>query len=197
MTEYQLLHSLAATQACTGETTRLLSQVLGEIHSWDLQNVAERDPLFLSRVVNKMIGIDAAGFLCERPERPDRLMDCFWQCVGMFSRTSREMTLLFERTRDAKVNLEASDSPLQGHFIISQMTLTGGAGLVPYREQDFRFFGQTQVLLHLLIGDLSLGLSNLRLQTEGHPGFLPILTPVMRAVSRLVNGEDEGPEEAI
>jgi len=88
-----------------------------------------------------------------------------------------------------KVNLEASVSPLKAHFTISQGRLSGSSGLLPFKEQDFRFFGPTEVLIGLLNGELTLGFSDLKLQTEGHPGFLPLLTPVMQGIAKLIKGK--------
>ncbi|MBN1105009.1 MAG: hypothetical protein JXL84_16460, partial [Deltaproteobacteria bacterium] len=85
-------------------------------------------------------------------------------------------------------NVESSDSPFRSHFIIREGKIRGGAGLLHFRDEDFRFMGPTDILMELLTGDLFLGFGNLRLQTAGHPGWIQRIAPVMREVGKLLKG---------
>jgi hypothetical protein len=88
--------------------------------------------------------------------------------------------------RSFQVNLEASDSPFQSHFMVRRGELTGGAGLVHFKDEDFRFMGPAETLIGLLIGELPLGFSNLSLQTAGHSGWVRRISPVIRGINKIL-----------
>jgi len=116
----------------------------------------------------------------------DHLTDILWNGIGHLAARSVEMTFILNQSRDLTVNFEASDSPLQGYFMIQGAAIVGGAGMVHFKDQDFRIFGTTRVLMKLLRGRLAMGLGNVDLQTDGHPGFLPILSPIIAGITELV-----------
>lgn len=181
----------AMLQRSHEEAKELLPLLLDQIFDYGIVRMSERAPVLLSMIIETMIQIDAAKFMNELPGVPAKFMIILWDGIRMLAEKSEEMKVTLDKNRDIKVNLEAFDSPLEGHFIISKGRISGGAGLLPYAQQDFRFFGSTQVLLQLLYGDLELGFNNPKLQTEGHPGFLPILTPIMEAISTLINASHQ------
>ncbi|GAI28278.1 unnamed protein product, partial [marine sediment metagenome] len=132
------------------------------------------------------------------PEASDKFMDFLWEGVDVLAVKSKELMSELEserlmsvlkRTEQINVNIEASDSPLSGHFAISQGKLSGGSGLLHFKDQDFRFHGPTKVLLKLLRGELALGFSNPELLTDGHPGFAPYVSPVIQGISKLIKGK--------
>ena len=94
--------------------------------------------------------------------------------------------------RDLHVNIEASDSPFKSHFIVEKGKITGGSGLLHFKDEDFRFMGPTEGLIDLLTGDLPLGFSNLRLQTAGHSGWVGRVSPVMHEIGRFLKGAPPG-----
>ena len=155
-------------------------------------------PDLLSKIIGKLIEVDAANFVSEVPEASDKFMDFLWEGVGVLAVKSKELMLELESerlmsvlkmTKQINVNIEASDSPLSGHFTISQGKLSGGSGLLHFKDQDFRFHGPTKVLLKLLRGELALGFSNPELMTDGHPGFAPYVGPVIQGISKLIKGK--------
>jgi hypothetical protein len=103
---------------------------------------------------------------------------------------SPEMKSLLQRAeREFHVNIEASDSPLASHFVVQGGRIKGAHGLLPFKDEDFRFMGPTATLCELLTGDLPLGFSNVNLQTAGHSGWVRRVAPVVRGINRLVKGE--------
>jgi hypothetical protein len=90
--------------------------------------------------------------------------------------------------RDLHVNIEASDSPFQCHFIVDKGKITGGHGLLHFKDEDFRFMGPTETLMGLFLGDLPLGFSNLQLQTAGHSGWMSRVGPILREIVKLLKG---------
>lgn len=176
-------------QLSAEEAKELLPSILDEIGKSSIGKVLEKYPGLLSKIMGKLIEIDAAKFLSEVPEFSDKFMDLLWEGVNGLALKSDELKSVLARTREVNVNLEASDSPLTAHFTTSQGRLSGGSGLLHFKDQDFRFFGSTEVLLRLLSGKLPLGFSNPWLLTDGIHGFLPLLGPIMQGMSKLINAK--------
>jgi len=172
------------------ELTDVLPRTLDEIRSFGTGKMLEEVPELLSKIIGKLVAVDAAKFLREVPEISEKFMDLLWEGVGLLCVTSEELRSALERTtREIHVNLEASDSPLRGHFIVSQGKLSGGSGLLHFKDEDYKYMGPTEILLQLLTGELALGFSNLRLQTAGHSGWASHLAPILRGISKLIKGK--------
>ena len=175
-------------QATEEELKYILPEMLEELHAVDIEKAVEEMSDLASKLLAKLASIDAATLLREVPGCSEKLMDLLWEGVAAGARKSSEMHSVLQTTRDMKVNIEASDSPLRGHFRISKAEISGGSGLLHFKDEDFRFMGPTKVLLKLLTGELPMGFSNLELQTAGHLGFLTLLGPVIGGVSQLIKG---------
>lgn len=171
------------------ELKDILPLTLDEIRKYGVGKMLEEVPDLLSKIIARLVEIEAAKFISEVPEASDKLMDLLWEGVGKSAMKSEKMRSVLERAINMNVNLEASDSSLRGHFRISHQKLSGGSGLLHFKEQDFRFLGPTEVLMRLLNGDLALGFSNPKLLTEGHPGFAPLLGPIIQGISELIKGK--------
>ena len=166
-----------------------LSAALEDIRIYGIGRLLEEYPDFLARLLNKLKQMNAASLFSQAPEVADKLTDLFWAGVGSRANQSPDMKSVLEKAeRVLHVNIEASDSPFKGHFIVEKGKIKGGAGLLHFKDEDFRFMGPTEVLIDLLTGDLPLGFSNLRLQTAGHSGWVSRVSPVMREIARLLKG---------
>jgi len=176
-------------QMSAEELKDVLPSTLDEIRKYGVGKALEEVPDLLTKIMGKLVEIDAAKFVSEVPEVSDKFMGLLWEGVGVLAVKSEELRSVLERTRDINVNLEASDSPLRGHFKISQGKLSGGSGLLHFKEQDIRFLGHTEELMRLLTGEAAWGLKNLKLQTEGMAGLLPFLTPVIQGISKIIKGK--------
>ncbi|MBA7563934.1 hypothetical protein ES708_05596 [subsurface metagenome] len=186
-------------RASAEELKDTLPPVLDEIRKHGISGVLGEVPDLLSTIMKKLIEVDAARFISAVPEVSDKFMGILWQGVDALATKSDELTSILDseelkavlKKTDGKinVNIEASDSPLTGHFTISQGKLSGGSGLFHFKDMDFRFHGPTEVLLRLLTDDLALGLSNPKLMTDGHPGLAPFVAPVVQEVAKLIKGE--------
>ena len=175
------------------ELKDVLPRTLEEIRGFGTEKMLEEVPDLLSRIIGKMVAVDAGKFLREVPEVSDKFMDLLWEAVGTRAAKSEELRATLEgTTREIHVNLEASDSPLRGHFTVSRGELSGGSGLLHFKDEDYKYMGPTEILLQLLTGELALGFSNLRLQTAGHSGWASLLAPIMRGVSKLIKGNMRG-----
>jgi hypothetical protein len=179
-------------QATEEELKDILPEMLEELHAVDIEKALEEMPDLASKLLAKLASIEAATLLREVPGCSEKLMDLLWEGVAAGARKSSEMHPVLQTTRDMKVNIEASDSPLRGHFSVSKAEISGGSGLLHFKDEDFRFMGPTKVLLKLLTGELPMGFSNLDLQTAGHLGFLTLLGPVIGGISQLIKGNTRG-----
>jgi hypothetical protein len=112
-------------------------------------------------------------------------MQCYWEGVGLLVEKSPPVKQFLASIMPLTVNLEATDTSLLGHFRICDGCVHGGPGMVAFRDQDFRFFGSTRVLMLLLNNELPLGYADLDLHSEGHPGLGRILFPVMKIIAQL------------
>jgi len=116
-------------------------------------------------------------------------MNLLWEGIAFRAERVEEMKSLLETAeRPVQVNIEASDSPFRGHFIVRDGKITGASGLFHFKEEDFRFMGPTEVLMDLLTGDLPMGFSNLRLQTAGHSGWVSRIAPIIRELAKFLKG---------
>jgi hypothetical protein len=179
-------------QATEEELRDILPEMLEELNAVEIEKALDEMPDLALKLLGKLASIEAATLLREAPGCSEKLMDLLWEAVAAGARKSSEMSSVLQTTRDMKVNIEASDSPLRGHFRISKAEISGGSGLLHFKDEDFRFMGPTKVLLNLLTGELPMGFSNLELQTAGHLGFLTLLGPVIGGVSQLIKSNTRG-----
>ena len=169
-----------------------LPGAFNEIQGYGIGNLLREYPDFLARLLKKLRESDAAGLFNQLPDTPDQLMDLLWEGVASRAEQIEEIKALLEKAeRPMHVNIEASDSPFRGHFIVREGKITGRSGLLHFKDEDFRFMGPTETLMDLLTGDLPMGFSNLRLQTAGHSGWVSRIAPVVREIAKLLKGTQE------
>ncbi len=181
------------------EVKDTLPFTLDEIGKHGIGRVLEEVPDLLSKIIGKLMEVDAAKFINEAPEVSDKFMNVLWEGVGAVAVKFDELISVLQSERlksvldrtggSINVNLEATDSPLKGHFTIRQGKISGGSGLWHFKDEDFKFFGPTEVLIKLLNGELALGFSNPKLLTSGLQGFLPLMASVMQGTSKLIKGK--------
>jgi hypothetical protein len=166
-----------------------LPGALNEIRRHGVGKVLQENPDFLGRLLTQIRHADPAELLSRLPGVADQLMELLWLGVSYRAEQGKEMKTLLEKAeRDIHVNIEASDSPFKGHFIVQNGKIFGRPGLLHFKDEDFRFMGPTEVLMDLLTGDLPMGFSNLRLQTAGHSGWVSRIAPIIREMTRLLKG---------
>jgi hypothetical protein len=175
-----------------------LPAALIQIGEYGIGRLLQEYPDFLARLLRKLRESDAADLFDQVPGAADQLMDLLWEGVASRAEQMKEMKALLERAeRPMHVNIEASDSPFQGHFIVREGKITGRSGLLHFKDEDFRFMGPTEVLVDLLTGDLPMGFSNLRLQTAGHSGWVSRIAPVVREIVKLLKGTQEPADKIV
>jgi hypothetical protein len=171
------------------ELKNILPGALNQIREYGIGKVLQEYPDFLGKLMAAIRNADAAAVFSQLPGMADQLMELLWAGVSSRAEQGKEMKSLLEKAeRPIQVNIEASDSPFQGHFIVRDGKITGASGLLHFKEEDFRFMGPTEVLMDLLTGDLPMGFSNLKLQTAGHSGWVSRIAPIIRELAKLLKG---------
>ena len=171
------------------ELKRTLPAILEEIRAFGASRLLKTRPDALATIITALLAAGAAEVLTTTPAAADALMDTLWNGVESRAAELPDLTAALQAVdREIQVNIEGSDSPLTGHFHIKNTGITGGAGLVHFRDQDYRYMGPTEILLQLLLGELPMGTSNLQLQTAGHSGFAHRVGPVLKGITTLIKG---------
>ncbi len=166
-----------------------LPEAFNEIREYGIEKLLQRYPDFLGRLLTQIRHADPAELFSRVPGMADQLMELLWAWVSYRAEQVEELKALLQKAeRDIHVNIEASDSPLKGHFTVQKGKILGSPGLLHFKDEDFRFMGPTEVLMDLLTGDLPMGFSNLRLQTAGHSGWVSRIAPIIRELARLLKG---------
>jgi hypothetical protein len=174
------------------ELPKKLMSILEEIKSYGINQLLAAYPDFFAILLNQIKKKDSAALFNQPPPAVDLLSDLLWEGVaGQMEKRGESKAVLQKAERKMRINIEASDSPFKSHFIVQEGKISGGSGLLHFKEEDFRFMGPTEVLIDLLLGDLYLGFSNLRLQTAGHSGWFPRIGPIMREINKIIKGSKE------
>ncbi len=172
-----------------------LPSALDEIRQYGIGKLLEEYPDFMAQLLNQLKKNGASRFFTEVTGVADQLLDLLWEGVALRAEQLPDMKAVLGRAeRMMRVNIEASDSPFKSHFVVKGGRITGHSGLLHYKEEDFRFMGPTDVMIELLLGDLHLGFSNLRLQTAGHSGWFSRVGPVVREINKVIKGGKEIPK---
>jgi len=175
-------------QGSTRVNGKLLASVLEEVEKAGVVRLMEEEPGFLGRFLSRLRNAGAAQLLNEIPESAEKLAGLFWEAVNRAEYSPGLKSAVQKTERRMRVNVEAADSPFKCHFVVEGGRIEGGAGLLHFKDEDFRFMGPTETLLELLTWDLAMGFSNLRLQTAGHSGWVSRVGPVIRELGKFLKG---------
>lgn len=171
------------------ELQEKLMPILEEIKNYGIGQLLVAYPDFFARLFKQLKKSGPAELLRQNPQASDLLLDLLWEGVAGQVEKRRESQIVLQKAdRKMRINIEAYDSPFKNHFIVQEGKISGSSGLLHFQDEDFRFMGPTEVLIDLLLGDLPLGFSNLRLQTAGHSGWFSRIGPIMREINKIIKG---------
>ncbi|MGQ9694454.1 MAG: hypothetical protein ACUVWV_06895 [Thermodesulfobacteriota bacterium] len=174
------------------ELKEKLMFILEEIKNYGIGQILIAYPDFFARLFKQIKKSGSAELLRQNPKASDLLSDLLWEgLAGQVEKRRESQIVLQKADRKMRINIEAYDSPFKNHFIVQEGKISGSSGLLHFKDEDFRFMGPTEVLIDLLLGDLSLGFSNLRLQTAGHSGWFSRIGPIMREINKIIKGSQE------
>jgi hypothetical protein len=130
-----------------------LPSFFDQIRKNGIKKSMEESPGLLYRLLTKLEESDLPKIGADAPKIFDSFMDIFWE--GIASKAGGLIPYL-ERFGNFTVNYETFDTPFKTHARVSGGKITGGAGMVKFREQDVRWFGDTKEVLALLRGEFSM-----------------------------------------
>ncbi|MBL7203275.1 MAG: hypothetical protein ISS63_02935 [Desulfobacteraceae bacterium] len=140
-----------------------------------------QSPGLLYRLLTKFEESDLSKIGADAPEIFDTFMDIFWDGI---SAKSEDVRSDLEEYENFAVNYETNDTPLKAHFRVSGGKITGGSGMVKYREQDVRWFGDTKEIFLLLKGEFDM--VKLYTETLFFEGFIGTVINKSIRLNRLV-----------
>lgn len=189
MTSAMLQQTIENLLRAPAELKNKLARDLEEIQTYGIGKTLRENPDFLTRLLTQLRKADAARVFNDVAGVADTFAELLWAGISSRASQSKELKPLLEKAeRDIHVNIEAADSPFRTHFVVAKGKITGGSGLLHFKDEDFRFMGPTETLMGLFLGDLHLGLSNLQLQTAGHSGWFSRVGPIMREINKVIKG---------
>ena len=160
------------------------SSILEEIRLCGTSKAMDEFPGMFAQIIRRLVEADSARIANQAPQAMDRLLNLLWEGIAETAAADQPFASALKGTRDLAVNLEAADSPLRSHFKISSGNLSGGSGMIHFKDQDLRYLGPTQDLLKALVGDGAWG----KLTREGHSGLMPMLGPILKGISNIIRG---------
>jgi hypothetical protein len=180
----------ALAEMSAEELQETLPGTLEDVRIFGAGRLLKSRPDALATIIRALLAGKCAGMFTITPAAAETFMRILWDGIESRSVEAPDLQDALKKTdRDVHVNIEASDSPLAGNFHITSEGITGGPGLVHFRDQDYCYMGRTDVLLLFLLGELPLGAYNLELQTAGHSGFAARAGLVLRSITTLLKGE--------
>jgi len=147
-----------------------LPSLFAQISQNGVSRSMEESPGLLYRLLTKLEEADLPKIGADAPEIFDSFMNIFWEGISAKAESVRSY---LERFGDFTVNYETFDTSLKAHARVSEGRITGGAGMVRFREQDARWFGDTKEIFALLRGEFNM--VKLFTETLFFEGFLGLV----------------------
>lgn len=167
-----------------------LSFLMDTIQSVGIREFLRVVPDLLSKMVEKMETLDLASFVREVPQASSRFLDVLWEGLGVLAEGDSEVKKKLEEMGSLIVNFKATDSPMVGHFKVSEGKLSGGGrGAM---MADLTVFASTADLMGLLTGkvDPIWGALTGRYRVEGKVADAMRLAPLMKLLPKLLVKEE-------
>lgn len=171
------------------EIKSALPGVLGQIEKFGIEKMLDEMPDLYRRLITALTKIDAAKFGTEAPDSLNRFLSLFWDGLIAVGSKNKEVIDACGKIPEGvkitqlSINFEATDSPLQAHFIVNdKASFSYGLGLLHFKDQDFKIYGPTESLMKLFLGEATLGAWS-ELDYEGHIGPFGLkMSPILRAL---------------
>jgi putative sterol carrier protein len=171
------------------ELPELLDALEGE-----LETLYEESREDLSRLMDRLDETDAAEFAEDAPDVAAQFQDFLWNVTSFV--VEREEDLQGNINVDAKVNFEATDSPMTGHLKVHEEEKRIEGGSEQISDAEIHISGPTNVLSGMLTGstDPVQGFMAGEFEMDGPVDKGMQLAQVMTPVNERLAGEDEDAE---
>ncbi len=140
------------------------------------------------KLVQRLMKSDVKKWATEAPEASDAFTEFLWECIGALVEKDTELKKAVANAGEIKVNYEADDSPMKGHYEISGRRITGGPGKL--KAVNLAITSHTEVLIKLVTGgmDPMKGLMMRKFKLEGPLAIGMKLAGVMKAIAHAFKG---------
>ncbi len=174
----------------TDELIESLSPFLIQIMK-NVSGALEEVPTLFVKLLKKLEQSDLPKLGKAIPYVFDEFMDIFWEGVSIKAATAKNevASYLMQMLEDTTINFETFDTPLRTHVRVTDgKIITGGLGLVKFREQDSRWIGYTDEIFKLLRGEFSYDpLMKERLFLESFQGLFKVKpVPMVLLIGTLI-----------
>jgi putative sterol carrier protein len=109
-------------------------------------------PDITTKIVQRMDKADVKRMASQAPEAIDAFTEILWEGVGLVAEKNAEFKNALKMAGSVKLNYEADDSSVAGHYEIKNAKLAGGPGKL--NSADITVQGHTEVLIKLVTGGL-------------------------------------------
>jgi len=182
----------AISQMPPEEIKNSLPGILEEIEKHGIDKMVAEVPDVYLILISSLIKIDPAKFFKEAPDTANKFLSLFWIGLCDLGAKSEEVRNTCKNISEGvkitqlSINFEATDSPLQAHFIVDDKAkFTHSLGLLHFKDQDFKIYGPTESLLNLFIGKAILG-AWADLDYEGHIGPFGLkMSPILASLFKI------------
>ncbi|MGQ9722335.1 MAG: SCP2 sterol-binding domain-containing protein [Candidatus Jordarchaeum sp.] len=132
---------------------------------------------------------DAKKNAIEAPEASEAFTELLWAVISALVEKKAELKKVVEAAGNIKINYEATDSPMKGHYELKDGKITGGPGLS--ETQDLKVTGPSDVLIKLTTGtiDSTSGFMQGLYKLEGNLATGMRLAPVTKKIAETLKGQ--------
>ncbi|MEX2753100.1 MAG: SCP2 sterol-binding domain-containing protein [Candidatus Freyarchaeota archaeon] len=184
-----------------------LKRAVEQSLEWSDEEFREKMPSLMAKIrgkVGKLIDVmpdlpqkltkrleetDAKKNAIEAPQASEAFTELLWAVISELVEKKPELKKVVEDAGNIKVNYEATDSLMKGHYELKSGKITGGPGLS--ETQDLKVIGPSDVLIKLTTGaiDSQRGFLQGLFKLEGNLGTATKLTPVTKKIAETLKGK--------
>ena len=117
-----------------------------------VKEIMDEDPDITAKIVKRMDKADVKTMAAKAPKAIDAFTEILWEGVGIVAERNADFKKALKNVGSVKLNYEADDSSLQGHYEIKDAKLAGGPGKL--NSADITVQGHTATLIKLVTGGL-------------------------------------------
>lgn len=162
----------------------LISKIRGRVGE-----ILDLMPDLPQKLVKRLEESDVKKNAIEAPEASDAFTEFLWEVIGELVERTPDLKKVVEDAGDIKINYEASDSPMKGHYELIGGKITGGPGLL--ETSDLKVEGPSDVLIKLTTGaiDSTSGYMQGLYKLQGNLATGMRLATVTKKIAEVLRGQ--------
>jgi putative sterol carrier protein len=141
------------------------------------------------RLAQRLEKSDVKKWSTQAPKASDAFTEFLWEITGAMVEKDPELKKAVTSAGEIKVNYEATDSPMKGHYHISGGKITGGPGLMT--PTDLKLSSDTDTLIKLTTGALDATQAFMagKYKMDGNLATAMKMAPVMAKIAAVYKGK--------